>query len=289
MIWSTWRQHRPEALSALAILAVLAAAIVYIESTIGIARAASGEVQDIQIALFVLPALVGVFIGAPLLTRDLEQGTHRLVWTQGTTRSSWLRAKFLLVFAAVATGAALLGAVMTAAILRSSLHVDHWYWFDFLLPAFAAYVLFALALGLAVGAVIGRTYPAMALTLVLFIAARAVVEGILRPRFMAPMRVGIDNFGTLKLPADAVAPWFVGDRYFDAGGHELSIDDVLGLLNHQQGQTSLNLAAHGLIGWAYYQPDWRFWPFQAIETAIFLGLTAALVGLAYYWASRRVT
>ena len=35
--------------------------------------------------LVVLPALVGLFVGAPLLARELEHGTHRLAWTQSVT------------------------------------------------------------------------------------------------------------------------------------------------------------------------------------------------------------
>jgi hypothetical protein len=270
------------------VLAATAAAIVLIDANIGLQRGDTAQVQDLQIALFALPALVGVFVGAPLLSRELEQGTHRLVWTQGTTRSRWLRAKLLLVFAVVAAGATLLGGVVSATILRSSQLLDHWTWFDVQLPVFAAYVLFGLALGVAIGALIGRMYPAMALTLVLYLVVRLVIEGIFRPRYQAPMRARIDTFGTLNLPHGTEFPWYTGDHYFDAGGHELSLNQVIDQLNRQSG-LGPSLAAHGLTGWAYYQPDVRFWPFQTIETAIFLALTALLVGVAYYWTTRRVT
>jgi hypothetical protein len=33
--------------------------------------------------LLVLPAFIGAFCGAPLVARELETGTFRLVWTQG--------------------------------------------------------------------------------------------------------------------------------------------------------------------------------------------------------------
>jgi hypothetical protein len=35
--------------------------------------------------MFGLPALIGLFWGAPLVARELEAGTHRLVWTQSVT------------------------------------------------------------------------------------------------------------------------------------------------------------------------------------------------------------
>jgi hypothetical protein len=47
--------------------------------------------------LAVLPALAGLFVGAPLLARELEQGTHRFAWTQGVTRRRWLLSKTALL------------------------------------------------------------------------------------------------------------------------------------------------------------------------------------------------
>ena len=290
MIWSTWRQHRPEALACLAGLAAAAAAILYADASVGLLRTNTDLVQDIRLALMAAPLLVGVFVGAPLVARDLEQGTHRLVWTQGTTRSRWLRVKLLLVFSVVAAAAALLAGLLTAALFSTPEHVDRWYWFDFLAPAFVAYVVFALWLGIALGAVIGRTYPAMAATLVLFVVARAVVEGILRPRYLPPLSIRIVDFGTIDIPRGMSADWPVGYAYYDAHGHPMSLDDILALMNRDRVSIPTpNLAAHGLSGWAYFQPDARFWLFQGIETAIFLGLAALLAGLAYHWLARRVT
>jgi hypothetical protein len=45
----------------------------------------------------IVPAVVGVFFGAPLIARELETGTFRLVWTQSVTRKRWLGAKLGLV------------------------------------------------------------------------------------------------------------------------------------------------------------------------------------------------
>jgi hypothetical protein len=38
-----------------------------------------------------------------------------------------------------------------------------------------------------------------------------------------------------------------------------------------------------------YQPASRYWPFQAIETAIFLALALALAGLCFWWIRRRIS
>ena len=46
--------------------------------------------------VLIVPALVGVFFGAPLVARELEAGTYRLAWTQSVTRVRWLAVKLAL-------------------------------------------------------------------------------------------------------------------------------------------------------------------------------------------------
>jgi hypothetical protein len=43
-----------------------------------------------------VPALIGIFWGAPLVARELETGTHRLAWTQTVTRRRWVVTKLAL-------------------------------------------------------------------------------------------------------------------------------------------------------------------------------------------------
>ena len=47
-------------------------------------------------AVLIAPAIVGIFWGAPLIARELETGTHRLVWNQTVTRTGWLATKLAL-------------------------------------------------------------------------------------------------------------------------------------------------------------------------------------------------
>ena len=41
------------------------------------------------------------------------------------------------------------------------------------------------------------------------------------------------------------------------------------------------LQAHGWRGLATYQPGYRYWPFQGIETGIYVLLAAALVAVTF--------
>ena len=137
------------------------------------------------------PALVGVFWGAPLLARELETGTFRLVWTQSVTRRRWLAVKLGLVGGASVAVAGLLGWVVT----WWSVPVDRVNLDRFSSPLIFSerglvplgYAAFAFALGVVLGLLLRRTVPAMAATLAVFVGARLAVTQWLRPHLMAPV------------------------------------------------------------------------------------------------------
>ena len=123
MTWLIWRQHRQQALFGTATLALIALFLlltglhmhsVFQHSGLGHCLASRhsdcGNLQSgfesrfstlRQLVPFfmVLPALLGLFWGAPLIGRELEQGTHLFVWTQGVTRLRWLTSKLAALLA----------------------------------------------------------------------------------------------------------------------------------------------------------------------------------------------
>ncbi len=220
MIWLSWRQHRLELFLTLALTLLLAGAMTVVTYQIPAGQAAvnqicarvainktttapsassaagdlclaaaldfdqrfSGLDTYFELALFALPGLAGVFIGAPLLAREFEQGTVRLVWTQGITRLRWLGIKLGLIL----TGALVVSAVLALAGARlvwsqEGIFSSRWYTSDIQGPAFVGHVIFALALGTAAGALIRRTVPAMGATLVAFVAIQLAVFIWVRP------------------------------------------------------------------------------------------------------------
>src|SRR6202034_2669658 len=124
MIWLTWRQFRVQALALLIPLAVLAVALIWTEPGLAHLYAAKGlnsgavpgdggqrtaaflaAVQASKYpvgyflggaALYLFPAVIGAFWGAPLIARELETGTFRLAWNQSITRTRWLTVKLTL-------------------------------------------------------------------------------------------------------------------------------------------------------------------------------------------------
>ena len=133
-----------------------------------------------------------MFWGAPLVARELESGTYRLAWTQSVTRRRWLSVRVALV------GVAALAVAGLASWLVSwwfaPLDAVNMNRFDpsvFTARGIVAigYAGFAFALGVAAGALTRRTLPAMAATLLGFIAARIAFTVWVRPHLLATRHV----------------------------------------------------------------------------------------------------
>ena len=110
-----------------------------------------GSPLPLGILLVLLPMLVGLFLGAPLVAREVEQGTHRLVWTQGVSRLRWATTKFGLITLfglALAAGYAVLLTWWIEPPLGCRSRLE-WLVFDLQGVVPLAYTLFAIALGIA--------------------------------------------------------------------------------------------------------------------------------------------
>ncbi|HYL71749.1 MAG TPA: transporter [Candidatus Dormibacteraeota bacterium] len=236
-----------------------------------------------------IPLLVGVFIGGPLVAREIERGTHRLAWTQTITRTRWIGAKLAsIVLLAVAAGAVIAG-VMTwwrqPFDLVDSAFSGAGFDVEGLMPG--VYILFALSLGAAAGAVLRRVLPAMAVTLPAFLAVRLPIEFWLRPHYMPPVTATVGDANPVPRGA-----WLLDNGLIDASGHPVYASDAGRLCGDHAANlvkgSDACLHAHGIFERVVYQPADRFWPFQLIEAGIFLALSLALLGLTVYWVRRRL-
>ena len=312
MAWVTWRQHRAQVIAMGGLLIALAAAVVgthlpiqaaYHRDTLSeclpptarsgcdiIVRHFQSEFDSWATAirgLAVLPALAGLFIGAPLLARELEHGTHRFAWTQGVTRGRWLLSKTVLpAAAALACGAIASLLVMwwrgPFDTLEGRMSPSG---FDIEGLVVPAYALFALAVGALAGLLFRRTVPAMTATLVVFVATRLAVLKFLRPHFESPLHRIAVTMNTGRQPGD----WLLSDTLVDAGGRQITAGrEDLAVLHAQQA----GIDPHSYlvsVGWKRvisYQPGGRFWTFQLIEAGIFAALAVAIV-LTAIWLVRR--
>ena len=174
-------------------------------------------------------------------------------------------------------------------------------------------MLFALALGVATSALIRRTIPAMAVTLVGYAAARIPVHFFrahLAPfvRYSAtlPVHTLTDKAGgsPQSLGAAALPPgaWVHSVSITDAAGHSISTSaGNLGLLVHfcpyakpdAAGNVHVSAACQSVLNSStvhetvLYQPASHFWLLQAVESTLFVALAAALVTVAILAVTKR--
>ncbi len=324
MIWLTWRQHRAAMLAIALVVAVLGVmfivtgrAMADAYQQLGIADCLAhpthpncGEIvgafrdqYGIYIAasgwLNLLPAFLGMLVGAPLVARELEHGTHRLVWTQGISAGRWLVVKLAILFAVTLSASIVMTGLMSWWHGMAWNHLDGhlqplMYDFEGIVPL--AYIAFALALGIAAGALLRRTVPAMVVALVGFLAVRLPMEFLLRPRFQPPLTYTQDILAVLS-PQTTQTPlrggWTLDAGWIDGAGNHLSDATVFRACDPGVGATKFNVFQcihdHGWFAFTTYQPAERFWPFQGVEAAILLALTVALLALAIWWVRTRLT
>ena len=139
------------------------------------------------ILVIAFPGIVGMFWGAPLVARELEAGTHRLVWTQSVTRSRWLATKLGVVGLASVIMAGLLSLVITwwaSPLDRATTNIFGSFDERNIVPI--GYAAFAFVLGVTSGVIVRRTVPAMASTLVAFVAVRLSFDRLVRPHLISP-------------------------------------------------------------------------------------------------------
>jgi ABC-2 family transporter protein len=259
----------------------------------------------VGILLGFLPLFAGLFWGAPLVAREVEHGTHRLVWTQGISRRRWALVKFGLVGGGVGLVAACYALLVTwwRAPLDQASGQRFQDVFDLegLVPV--GYALFALALGVFAGVLTRKSLTAMAITLAGFLAARLPVSLLARPRFLAPLERTFPVAGTTA-PNQLSGDWILRAGVYDAQG-TLRSGGTSGTTFGDSAQAVCGtppdappdpllqqcLANYGpgAYNQELFHPAERFWLFQGIETALFVALAALLLLAAIHWVRRRIS
>jgi hypothetical protein len=314
LAWLTWRQHRFVLFGAVVLLGGFGALMIVNGNAMhadyhrlgldscDLTTQRCGTALDIfthryqsiadflpRVILF-LPALLGAFVGAPLIARELESGTFRFAWTQGTVRATWARAKLLLLGAALVILALAFTALFT-------------WWFRPFVPilgrmqsggayevegtVFVARTLFGFTLGAFLGTVIRRTVPAMAATLAAWVGVVLSSVIYLRPHLQSPITAPDSNKFDRQVTRQ---DWTLQDWFQDKTGHHLSDGDINALIHSQppsrQGPEQV-MTDNGMTHWVQYQPANRFWHFQLLESAGYVALAVALGAATVWWVRRR--
>ena len=297
MIWVSWRQHRTQAVACLGLLCAIAICAIAIGAWMrtafsddGLAACLArsggagcpgtissflskfngGAVLTLSAALFVIPGLVGAVVGAPLLGRELEQGTWRLAWSQTVPRTQWLVTKLALVTGGLVVFGVAITAVMTwyhepLDRLTSRLQSPP---FNFEGLPFTSSLLCAFGLAVLAGLLLRNTIGAAVAAYVTWEILTAVTVLLNGPlHFLAP--------ATIRIACPAGCP----------GAGTNSVPPVTGHL----GDLVLGVTRSGNRLVVTYLPPGRFWTMQLIEGGLFLAVAAAALGAAVWLLHRRTT
>jgi hypothetical protein len=321
MTWLTWRQFRIPAASVYAgLVAIFVVLAITGPQLVGRTNFADQDMLfgGTILVMYLLPAVIGVFWGVPMITREVEAGTHSLVWNQTITRKRWLTTKM---------GFGVLAAMIAAALLSTAVS-----WWASPIDAMSAadqdnallsrisptvfvargiapvgYAAFAFVLGVAVGIVLRRTVAAMAVTLVLFAAVMVAVPFLVRPYLLPATdetvaisasnirQITGNNQGVVESigvqhPAGS---WELTNETVDPAGNAVfPLPDFVQQCLPKPGgdvipdhrtitECMAQLNDHGYRQHLTYQPGSNFWPLQWIETGFFLALSALLTWFCF--------
>ncbi len=286
LVWVTWRQHRV-ALAGVAVLLgglglyllIMGLKIHSGYASVTSCHPASSAACGLANNLFtndyypfaetmtgflqVLPVLVGVFVGGPVLAREFETGTFRFAWTQGCGRARWAVTKLALLAIAVTAAA-------EGFSLLFSWYFQPWFakdldgalapqLFDLRGVDFAAWTLLAFALGVAAGALIRRTVPAMGAALAAWTGLDFATFMFLRKHYQAPLLAKGANQSINGVGND----WIMGQWYTGPNGTPVSQQTIRNVMDARTGIRA-ELAEPGrrdglphcapLRQWTSYQP-----------------------------------
>jgi hypothetical protein len=333
MIWLTWRQFRAQTCTAGAVLialvigyAVTGPHLDHLYAASGIPTCAThGTCAALRTtflkqitadptyivlyflglaALYLTPAIVGMFWGAPLISRELDAGTLRLTFTQTVTRTRWTLVKIGLIGLATAALAGALSLTITwwaTPIDRA----DALSGLGQALPnrfvplifagrdiAPIGYAIFAFTLGVTAGVLVRRTLPAMALTLVAVATIQILMPVVVRPQLIPPVhtitafdpqnidRIVIrgDTYMTVSGPVNIPGAWIIADQTITPTGQPFIGPPPPACLTPTDSEQPCYAALDQLHlrQRVTYQPADRYWTFQWLETAILFVVGGAL-------------
>jgi ABC-2 family transporter protein len=324
MAWVTWRQHRIALAGVAAFLGGLSVYVWIVGLRLHHAHAAATACNPTSAAcadliskfnfmnhalvggytLQLVPPLIGAFVGAPLLARELETGTFRYAWTQGFGRWRWALVKL-----------AALAVIVTAAAAAFSLLLS-WYYqpyfatanpdrslteqspfalalFDLRGIAFASWTLVAFAIGVLVGMLVRRVVPAIVATLAAYTGLALVATNLLRQHYLSPLLTRAVN-----VPGSAWIQrqrWTRGGRFAFTSWRDAPQSLVRACAGIPPGPLGKRpvasfaqcAAQHGYTQWTSYQPASRFWSFQWIEGGWLLALSMLLIAVTVWRVRER--
>lgn len=240
-----------------------------------------------MLAAFLTPFALGLFLGAPVVAREIEGRTAGIAWTLSRSRTRWLiqRVLPLAVVAIILSAAVGIGSeLVTRANPYAELSANPGF-YDYtargvLLPLRALVVLL---LAVTVGAMVPRQLPALllavALTAALFIG----------------LTIGMDTWMTAQaqpIPIGDELTFGNGPRIFDVAYREDATGKIITMNDfyNQHGDVALPDGEENPPGFTQVAigiPGDQYWTWAGRESAAYGALAVASGGLAAFVVRRR--
>jgi len=309
LVRGTTRQHKTALLWTIAVVAVVAIALAVTgiqlhglavrggRNWYGLTRASvdyAGLLQVFALILQLTALLAGMFLGAPLLPREIDSGTAKLAWTQAASRTRWLLAQVLTLAGLLALAALAIGAEFGWWLSPfpqddfGSIYPRSPWWplrFNLSPLLLAGWVVFALICGVFLGAAIRRTLPAVAATLAGYGAVLYEVSASWRMHYLPPLHRAVSVQFQGGGSYGYTMSW--GPQRPVIMSEALAWPDGRLLSNAEQLRPGAWMTAHHVVMWITYQPSSRYHIFQAIELGWLLVASALLVVAAIVVIGRR--
>lgn len=161
----------------------------------------AGASTILQGATTVVPFAVGILLGAPLVSREIEKRTAPMAWSLSRSRSWWLAGRTVPLLVLIVVVLLLLGQATEAMILAVPDMKLGWQQYAMHGPLVAARGMTVFLIGVVVGLVMGRVLPAV------------LVSGLIVVALLLGLQIGRDQL----MRAEAV--WVeVGDEGYPSFG-----------------------------------------------------------------------
>lgn len=242
-----------------------------------------------KLGAFLTPFALGLFLGVPLVAREIEGRTAGIAWTLSQSRSRWLIQRILPVVVVVI--------VLSAAVGIGSEFVTRTNPFADLAanPGFADYTsrgwmlpvraLAVLLLAIAVGAMVPRQLPAL------------LLAGAVALALFVGLSIGMDTWMTAEakpIPFDETrfGPFSDGPRIFDLAYQEDATGEVITMNDfyNRYGDVALPDGEENPPGFTQVAigiPGDQYGPWVLRESAIVGGLAVGSTALAFIVVGRR--
>jgi hypothetical protein len=253
----------------------------------------------LNVLLLFVPCLFGIVFGAPLVAGEFDQHTNRLAWTQGISRTKWLVSKWLTVLVVLLLMAMLLALVAQWWVGRTYEQLPFQLvqtvgvglvgriqpqFFPITGPAAVGYTAFAFSLGVGFGVVVRKVSWAITGTVVVYTLVALLMVSVVRPNLASKVFVPAGN--ATALSETEPGAWNFGIAYVYApGAPNIANRPSASAVAQHCGYSydagySECLQVHGVEQGTYFQPRSHYWQLQWWESAILVGASVLLLGVA---------